>query len=143
MDKIKLLKKYTYIEICNIDFNVLIYFDYDSEVLLYSLKYEDDNSSSSDYLIEYAPCFDEESISNTIKSFMLDYVWNQINCYIEDNDFNDWRVLIIEDGLKIKNKSTNQWVTWNVHDYDEDYEVIQDKIIKFLNLQSAGKQSTN
>ena len=136
-NKIQLLKKYTYTSICDIDFNVLIYFDYDKEVLLYSLKYEDDNTS--DYLDEYAPCFDEESINNTIKTFMLDYVWSQINCYIKENDYSDWRIFIIEDGLKIKNTSTNQWVTWNINDYDEDYEVIQSKIIKFLKLQSTTK----
>ena len=132
MNKINLVKKYTYISICNIDFNVLIYFDYDNEVLLYSLKYEDNNYDSGDYLDEYASFFDEEKINNTIKSFMLDYVYNQVNCYINENDYSDWSVSIIEDGLKIKNKSTNQWATWNVHDYDEDYEVIQNKILKFL-----------
>ena len=132
MNKIQLLKKYTYISICNIDFNVLIYFDYDNEVLLYTLKYEDDNNSSSDFLVEYAPCFDEESINNTIKSFMLDYVWNQINCYINENDYNDWRVLIIEDGLKLINAATSQYATWNYYDCDEDCEVIQSKIKKFL-----------
>ena len=135
MEKIKLLKKYTYITICNIDFNVLIYFDYDNEVLLYSLKYEDENYSS-DYLIEYAKSFDEENISDEIKSFMLNYIWSQINCYIEENDYNDWRVLIIDNGLKIKNKSTNQWITWDVDDYDEDYEVIQNKMMKFLDLNN-------
>ena len=135
MEKIKLLKKYTYVTICNINFNVLIYFDYDNEVLLYSLKYEDENYSS-DYLVEYAKSFDEENISNEIKSFMLNYVWSQINCYIEENDYNDWRVLIIDNGLKIKNKSTNQWTTWDVDDYDEDYEVIQNKMMKFLDLNN-------
>ena len=135
MEKIKLLKKYTYITICNIDFNVLIYFDYDNEILLYSLKYEDENYSS-DYLIEYAKSFDEENINNEIKSFMLNYIWSQINCYIEENDYNDWRVLIIDNGLKIKNKSTNQWTTWDICDYDEDYEVIQNKMMKFLDLNN-------
>ena len=135
MEKIKLLKKYTYITICNINVNVLIYFDYDNEVLLYSLKYEDDNYSS-DYLIEYAKSFDEENVNNEIKSFMLNYVWGQINCYIEENDYNDWRVLIIDNGLKLKNKSTNQWTTWDVDDYDEDYEVIQNKMMKFLDLNN-------
>ena len=137
MNKIKLLKKYTYISICNIDFDVLIYFDYDSEVLLYSLKYEDTNYGTSDYLIDYASSFDETNVNDTIKSFMLDYVWSQINNYIEENDYSDWRVLIIENGLKLKNKSTNQYATWNIYDYDEDYEVIQSKIIKFLNLQQT------
>ena len=136
MNKIKFLKKYTYITICNIDFNVIIYFDYINEVLLYSLHYEDNNYSSSDSLIDYATSFDEEAISNTIKSFMLDYVWSQVNCYIEENDYNDWRILIIEDGLKLKNKVTNQWATWNIYDYDEEYEVVQNKIIKFLKLQN-------
>ena len=135
MEKIKLLKKYTYITICNIDFNVLIYFDYDNEVLLYSLKFEDENYSS-DYLVEYAKSFDEENISNEIKSFMLNYIWSQINCYIEENDYNDWRVLIIDNGLKIKNKSTNQWTTWDICDYDEDYEVIQNKMMQFLDLNN-------
>ena len=136
MNKIKFLKKYTYITICNIDFNVIIYFDYINEVLLYSLHYEDNNYSSSDSLIDYATSFDEEAICNTIKSFMLDYVWSQVNCYIEENDYNDWRILIIEDGLKLKNKVTNQWATWNIYDYDEEYEVVQNKIIKFLKLQN-------
>lgn len=135
MNKIQFLKKYTYISICNIDFNVLIYFDYDNEVLLYSLKYEDNNYDSSDFIIDYAPSFDEEKIDNTIKSFMLDYVWSQINCYIEENDYNNWRVLIIDNGLKLKNKLTNQWATWNIHDYNEDYEVIKAKMKKFLKLQ--------
>ena len=132
MNKIQFLKKYIYTTICNIDFDVLIYFDYDKEVLLYSLKYEDNNDGGVDYLIEYAPSFDEENINNTIKTFMLDYVWSTINCYIEENDYSDWRVLIIEDGLKLKNKSTNQWVTWGIYDYDEDYEVIKNKMMKFL-----------
>ena len=130
METIKLLKKYTYTSICNIDFNVLIYFDYDNEVLLYSLKYEDDNTS--DYLVEYAASLNDDEINSTIKSFMLDYVWSQINSYINENNYSDWRVLIIEDGLKLKNTSTNQWITWNIHDYDEDYEVIQSKLKKFL-----------
>ena len=135
MEKIKLLKKYTYITICNIDFNVLIYFDYDNEVLLYSLKYEDENYSS-DYLIEYAKSFDEENINNEIKSFMLNYIWSEVNCYIEENEYNDWRVLIIDNGLKIKNKSTNQWITWDVDDYNEDYEVVKNKMMKFLDLNN-------
>ena len=139
MNKIKFLKKYTYVTISNFEFNVLIHFDYDSEVLLYSLEVEDSDYSSVDYLIDYASYLDNESINNTIKSFMLDYVWSQINRYIEEKDYSDWRILIIEDGLKLKNTSTNQWVTWNIHDYDEDYEVIQNKIIKFLKLQSTTK----
>ena len=139
MNKIKFLKKYTYIIICEIDFNVLIYFDYDSEVLLYSLNYEDNNYDSSDFLVDYASNFDEENINNIIKTFMLDHVWSQVNCYIEENNYSDWRILIIDNGLKLKNKVTNQWVTWNIHDYDEDYEVIQNKIIKFLKLQTTTK----
>ena len=132
MNKIQLVKKYTYISIYNIYFNVLIYFDYDSEILLYSLKYEDTNYSSSDYVFEYASRFDEENVNNIIKSFMLDYIWSIVNRYIEENDYSDWRVLIIENGLGLKNKTTNQWVTWNIFDYDEDYEVMQNKIMKFL-----------
>ena len=135
-NKIQLVKKYWYTSIYNIDFNVLIYFDYDNEVLLYSLQYEDNNYISSDYVYEYASCFDEENVNNIIKSFMLDYIWSIVNCYIEENDYSDWRVLIIEDGLKLKNKTTNQWVTWNIGDYDEDYEVIQNKIMKFLDLNN-------
>ena len=100
------------------------------------MHYEDNNYSSIDSLIDYATCFDEESINKAIKSFMLDYVWSQVNCFIEENDFNDWRILIIENGLKLKNKITNQWVAWNICDYDDDYGVIQDKIIKFLKLQN-------
>ena len=67
---------------------------------------------------------------------MLDYVWSQINCFIEENNYNNWRVLIVDNGLKLKNKLTNQWVTWNIHDYDQNYEVIQTKMKKFLGMQS-------
>ena len=137
MNKIKFLKKYTYISICNFDFNICIYFDYDNEVLLYSLKYEDNEYYDNvDCLIEYASCFDEEEINKVIKKFMLVHVWAQLDKWITLNDYNDWKVEIIEDGLKLKNGSTNQWVTWNIYDYDEDYEVIQNKIIKFLKLQN-------
>ena len=132
MNKIKLLKEYTYISILDIDFNVLIYFDYDSEILLYSLKYEDANYDSSDYLIDYASSFDEENINNIIKSFMLDYLASQLNCYIEENDYQNWKVVTIKSGLKLINEKTNQYATWSIYDYDEDYEVIQNKIIKFL-----------
>ena len=114
----------------------MVDFDYDNEVLLFSLKYEDDNYTSSDYLIEYVSSLDDAKINNTIKEFMFDYVWSQINCYIEENDYNDWRVLIVDNGLKLKNKLTSQWVTWNIDDYDEDFETIKDKMIKFLNLQN-------
>ena len=136
MEKIQFLKKYTYISMCNIDFNVLIYFDYDSEILLYSLKYEDNNYSSSDYLIEYDSSFDEEVVSNTIKDFMLDYIWSQVHCYIEEKGYSEWRVFIIENGLKLKNELTNQYATWNIYDYDEDFEVIKNKMIKFLDLNN-------
>ena len=139
MDKIKLVKKYRYITYFDIDFNILIYFDYDNEVLLYSLKYEDNNNGGSDYLIDYESGFNEEKVCNAIKSCMLAYVWTQINDYIEENDYSEWRVLITEDGWKLKNKLTNQWVLWNIKDYKEDYETIQSKMIKFLKLQPTTK----
>ena len=140
MNKIKFLKKYTYISISNFDFNILIYFDYDSEVLLYSLEVEDsDYYDNINYLIEYASCFDEENINNAIKRFMLAHVWSEIDKWITLNDCNEWKVEIIGNALKLINKTTKQWVTWNVFDYDEDYEVIQNKIIKFLKLQTTTK----
>ena len=130
METIKLLKKYTYTSICNIDFNVLIYFDYDNETLLYSLKYEDD-SSSGDYLVEYAASLNDDEINSTIKSFMLDYVWSQINSYINENNYSGWKVWITDSGWKLANESKNIWKAWNIYD-DEDYEVIQSKLKKFL-----------
>ena len=140
MNKIKFLKKYTYTTICNFDFNVLIHFDYDSEVLLYSLEVEDsDYDDNINYLIEYASSKDEDEINEAIKKFMLAHVWCEIDKRITLNDYSDWKILTIENGLKLINKVTKQWVTWNIHDYDEDYEVIQNKIIKFLKLQTTTK----
>ena len=137
MNKIQLLKKYTYVSICNIDFNVLIYFDYDNEVLLYSLKYEDNEYYDNiDYLIEYASSFDEEAIYKAIKKFMLVHVWSELDKWIILNDYIEWKIEVIKDGFKLINKITKQWVTWNIYDYNEDYEVIQNKIIKFLKLQN-------
>ena len=136
MNKFKLLKEYMYMDILDVEFNILIYFDYDNEVLLYSLKYIDNNYDTSDYLDEYATCFDEEKIYNIIKSFMLEYVASQSNCYIEENEYSEWKVVVIKDGLKLINDKTQQFVEWNIHDYDEDYEVIQNKIKKFLDLNN-------
>ena len=139
MNKIKFLKRYTYISICNIDFNVLIYFDYDSEVLLYSLEIEDNNYSSIDYLVEYATSLNDDEINNIIKSFMLNYVKSNLNCYIKESKYVNWNVEVCNDGFKLINKTTKQWATWNIYDYDEDYEVVQNKIIKFLKLQTITK----
>ena len=135
MNKIKLLKKYTYKSICNIDFNVLIYFDYDDEKLLFTLEYTDNDYSSSDFLDEYASNFDEIKINDMIKSFMLDNIWAQINCHINGNDYNDWSVYITDNGWKLANEKANKWFIWNVYD-DDDYEIIKDKMIKFLDLNN-------
>ena len=137
MYKIKLLKEYTYLNICDIDFNVLIYFDYDDEVLLYSLRYEDHNYNSGEFLINYAKSFDEEVFDKEIKAFMLNHVWSEVNCHIEDNDYNDWTVSTFESGLKLKNKKTNQCIVWKIHDYEDECEFIQNEMIKFLNLQQT------
>ena len=135
MNKIKFLKKYTYVSISNFDFNVLIHFDYDSEMLLYSLEVEDgDYYDNINYLIEYVSSFDEVEINEAIKKFMLAHVWSDLDKWITLNDFNEWKIEVIKDGLKLINKTTNQWVTWNVFDYDEDYEVIESKIKKFIDL---------
>ena len=135
MNEIKYLKEYKYINICNFDFNILIHFDYDNEVLLYSLKYIDNDYGISDYLIEYANCFDEEAINKAIKKFMLIHTWSELDKWIILNDYNDWSVEVIENDLKLKNKTTQQYTVWNIYDYGEDYEVIQNKMIKFLKLQ--------
>ena len=111
---------------------MLIYFDYDCEMLLYSLEIEDNNYSCVDYLIEHASRFDEENISNTIKSFMIDYVRKEINRYINEKNYNDWKVFAVDNGWKLANDKTHQYVAWNLYDYDEDCEIIQNKIIKFL-----------
>ena len=139
MFKIKLLKEYTYMSICDIDFNVLIDFDYDDEVLLYSLRFEDHNSGSSDFLINFASSFDEENVNKEITTFMLDYIESQLNCYIDENEYDGWKVVVVKDGLKLINDKTQQHATWNVNDYDEDFEVIQDKIKKFLELNNHNK----
>ena len=131
-NNIHIYQEYTYISTCDIEFNVLIYFDYDNEVLLYSLKYEDANYNSSEYLVEYDSCFDEEKIYNTIKTFMLGYIENQISCYIDENEYSDWRVAYIKDGIRVKNISTNQYEEWNIHDFDDDFEDFQNEIKEFL-----------
>ena len=130
MNKIKLVKKYTYISICNIDFNILIYFDYNNEVLLYSLKYEDNEYNDNiGYLIEFASSKDEEAINQAIQKFMLIHIWSELDAWIIFNDYVDeWKIEVIKDGLKLINKKTKQWRIWNIYDYDEDYEVVQNKI---------------
>ena len=75
----------------------------------------------------------------TINTFMLDVTSALLNCYIEENNLNEWEVEVVNSGLKLLNKTTQQYATWNIYDYDEDYEVIKNKIIKFLKLQTIAK----
>ena len=136
MNKLKFLKRNTYTTICNIDFNIVIYFDYDIEMLLYSLEVQNNNYSSVDYLIECATSLSDNKIDNAIKSFMLDYVKSSLNRFINENGYNDWGVVVYNDSFRLINIATKQHVEWFIYDYDEDYEVIQNEIIKFLKLQS-------
>ena len=97
MNKIKFLKKYTYTTIPNFEFNVLIHFDYDSEVLLYSLEVEDsDYYDNINYLIEYASSKDEDEINEAIKKFMLAHVWSEVDKWIALNDYNELVMYIIK-----------------------------------------------
>ena len=75
----------------------------------------------------------------TIKMFMLDVVVELLNCYIEENNLNEWKVEVVNSDLKLLNKTTQQYAIWNIYDYDEDYEVIKEKVIKFLKLQTITK----
>ena len=72
----------------------------------------------------------------TIETFMLECIAGLVGCYIEENNYNGWETEVINDGLKLINKTTKQYATWNVYDYDCDFKVIQNKIIKFLKLQN-------
>ena len=135
MFKIKLLKEYTYTTICDIDFNVLVDFDYEDEVLLYSLKYEDHNYNTGDFLINFAKKLDEETLNKEIKSFMLNYIQSEVSCYIDDNDYNEWTIKTTESGLKLANEKANKWFAWDAYD-DDDYEIIIYKIIECLDFDN-------
>ena len=132
MNKIKLVKEYVYIDILDIEFNVLIYFDEENEELLYSLKYEDNNYNSSEYLVEYAKSFNEENVDKIIKAFMLDYLASTLNCYIEENEYSGLKVVAIKNGLKLMNDKTQQCEEWNIYDFDEDYEELQYEVKQFI-----------
>ena len=75
----------------------------------------------------------------TINIFMLDVTAELLNCYIEENNLNEWEVVTVNSGLKLLNKTTQQHTTWNIYNYDEDYEAIKNAIIKFLKLQTITK----
>ena len=137
MNNVKLLKKYTYMSILNIDFDVLIYFDEDNERLLFSLKFEDHNYNSGDYLVEFAKELEEEGMVDEIKAFMLDSISSVVHFHMEEIGCQDWEVWMLGDGLQLVNKKTNRCVIWKVHDLEEDCETIQNEMIKFLNLQQA------
>ena len=64
--------------------------------------------------------------------YTLDYLSNKLNNYIDEKGYKDWYVVVIIDGLKLINAATSQYATWNFYDCDEDCEVIQNKIKKFL-----------
>lgn len=142
MNKIKLLKESVYMEALDIEFIKLTYFDFDDERLLYSLEYVDNNYNTNDFLFDYYEYFDEETVNNKIKTFMLNYIESQISCDIEENEYKGWKVEVIENGLKLSNDKTQQSKTWDIFDLDEDYEKLQSEIMKFLesnNQQNKGE----
>ena len=75
----------------------------------------------------------------TINTFMLDITAGLVDCFIEENSYNEWAVEVVEYGLKLINKQTQQYATWNIYEYDEDYKVIRNKIEKFLKWQYINK----
>ena len=138
MYNIKFKEEYTYVSICDIDFKVLVDFDYDENKELYSLTYDNhDYPGSVEFLISFAKSLDVEVWDKEIKSFMLDYIKSQVECFMEDEDYNNWTVGVVEDGWELKNKKTNRSVIWKIHDLEDDCEIIQNEMFKFLNLQQT------
>ena len=74
-------------------------------------------------------------MNKTINMFMIECVAGLLNCYIEENNYNDWNVEVVNDGLKLINIKSQQYATWSIYDYDCDYKIIKNKIEKFLKLQ--------
>ena len=137
MYNIKFKEEYTYMSICDLDFKVLVDFDFDENKELYSLTYDNhDFPGSVEFLITLADKLDVETWDKEIKSFMLDYIKSQVECYIEDENYNDWEISVVEDGWKLENKLTNKSKVWKIHDLEDDCEIIQDEMFKFLNLQA-------
>ena len=137
MCNIKFKEEYTYVSICDIDFKVLVDFDEEYDKELYSLIYDDHGCPGSvEFLITLADKLDVETWDKEIKSFMLDYIKSQVECYIEDENYNDWEVGVVEDGWELKNKKTKRSVIWKIHDLEDDCEPILNEMFKFLNLQA-------
>ena len=132
MNKLKFLKRYTYTTILDVNFNIVIHFDYDNEMLLYSLEVEDNNYNSTDYLVECATSLNDDRVNNVIRVFMLDYVASNLNNFAKEQGYNDWSVKVYRDGFKLINNATKQYADWWLYDYDEDYELLQSKAKKFL-----------
>ena len=138
MYNIKFKEEYTYMSICDIDFKVLVDFDYDENKELYSLTYDNhDYPGSVEFLISLVDKLDVEIWDKEIKSFMLGYIKSQVECFIEDENYNDWEVGVVEDGWELKNKLTNKSKVWKIHDLEDDCEPILNEMFKFLNLQQT------
>ena len=67
----------------------------------------------------------------------LDCLSIKLNNYIDLKGYKEWYIVVVLNGLKLVNSKTQQHVTWNIYDYDEDFEVIQNKIIKFLKIKGV------
>ena len=65
------------------------------------------------------------------------YIENQISCYIDENEYSDWRVTYIKNGIRVRNVKTNQYEEWNIHDFDEEYEDFQNEIKEFLDCNKG------
>ena len=139
MFKTKLIKEYTYTTICDIDFNVLEYFDEYYGEPTYSLWFEDHDYCTREPLVEFEQNLTDEQVDKEIKSFMLNHICSEVSCHIDDNNYKGWTVKVIEgSGLCLSNERENKCFRWRVYD-DEDYEPVKNEIIERLDFLNQTK----
>ena len=64
---------------------------------------------------------------------LKNYLLNNINQFIKENNWNNWIVKADNDTFKLINTKTHyQYAQWNTHNWYNDYDLIQYQIEKLL-----------
>ena len=133
----KTKNKYIYDDILSFNFYESEILNCNTEECHYCLTVQNrDCGTDEEILLDFVSEYDEfqDKAQAAVREYMLDYIQSQISCYIEENDYNDWKIAADKSGwLRLSNDRLGHYKRWNIYD-KEGYETIQDTIIKLLDF---------
>ena len=133
----KTLEKNIYEEISTFTFYEIKILDCKNDTAHFCLTVKDsDCGTDEEILLDFIYDYDEfqDKAQTAVRGYMLDYIQSQISCYIEDNDYKNWKIKADKSGwLLLSNDRLGHYKRWNIYNKD-GYETIQDTIIELLDF---------